>query len=198
MGPRSNSDLLPLLLTCRLMYAISTIFHVARMLIRCRYLEAIDVLYTANTFNFGGASRILTFQPMLPAHHWNRIRRLSISTVFRVPTALTHSTQSFPPENYGKWEKICEFIATLASLQRLDIDMTIWNWHDHIRHTTNNVIEPEDFMTILGPLKEVKASHIEVEMNAKLPASVHEKLGTINFLVKERYREYSTSCFHRY
>jgi hypothetical protein len=153
-------------------------------------------------FSFRGAAGLLCFKAPIPAQHWSLIRRLNISTMFQLPMASAPQLSSLPPENYAHWEVACAAIATLESLQQVTIDMTIWGLRDR---TLNAIIgQPETtydvrilnaFTAILGPLRAIKARHMEVEWNVEVPESIELLLGSINFTIVHRERKYNSRIF---
>ncbi|KAH7413562.1 hypothetical protein DE146DRAFT_239 [Phaeosphaeria sp. MPI-PUGE-AT-0046c] len=183
LEPRSNSNLMSWLLACRRIY-----------------LEAIDVLYTVNELNFRGASGVLLFRSQLPEHNWNKIRRLSISTVFLVPMRMALAAHVFlPPENYANWKAACETVASLRSLRCFTVDMVIKNWYDGKSWMANATkgVETEAFMSILSPINSIKVNEMVVEMNVEIPDDVVKMLGPLNFKVEQRHRPYNSRLFPR-
>ncbi|KAF2826894.1 hypothetical protein CC86DRAFT_406137 [Ophiobolus disseminans] len=179
--PRSNSNLVSMLLACRVVY-----------------LEAITVLYNANVFAFKGAHGLIRFHSTLPAQNWNRLRRVNVSTVFMMPRRVSEGIysrdNSVPPENYYAWGEACSTLATLTYLQHLTIDMTIWNYRGH---NSTNPFPPEDLLSILEPLKHIKAKFFEVELNTALPEAVKTSLEPLNFSIKQCHRPYDTESFRQ-
>ncbi|KAH7071449.1 hypothetical protein BKA63DRAFT_419611 [Paraphoma chrysanthemicola] len=158
------------------------------------YCEAIGVLYNANTFSFKGARGIIRFQSMVTPHNWDMIRHVNLSTVFKVPMAISPALACIPPENYSDWERACTMIGTLSGLRILTIDMTIWNYYDY---RTTNTMEDKALISILNPLKALQISFIEVELNIELPQTVKLVLEPFDFDVVQRHRPYNARVFRQ-
>jgi hypothetical protein len=158
------------------------------------------VLYNANILSFKGAYGLVKFRSLLPNSNWDRIRRLSISTTFLVPKNLSinlfrNRNQGLPPEDYSLWENVCSIMETMHGLQSLFIDMTLWNYrHDY---SIPDTIDDDHLITILGPLRNIKARFFEVEMNADVPDRVITALTPFTFKLTERHRPYNTAVFRQ-
>jgi hypothetical protein len=107
---------------------------------------------------------------------------------------LSPAVQSLPPENYVDWKQACTLLETLSCLQRLSIDITIWNWYDY---KTTNTMEPEALLTILGPLQSLKVHKFDVEINSDLPEAVKSSLGPLSFKLIQRSRPYNSRVFRQ-
>jgi hypothetical protein len=197
--PRSNSNLMSLPLTCRLMYVFGLILPVEVYTHACSYEEAIKVLYNANFLSFRGAAPLLKFQASLWVPNWDNIRRLNISSVFLVPKSfsmeLCRPNHMVPPENYDTWARACATIGTLSNLQCLTVDLALWNFYDK---DSANTIPPEDFLAILQPLNRINAKIFEVEVNKEPEQSVRSSLQPLNFRIKQRERPYNSKVFRKY
>lgn len=161
-------------------------------------MEAIDVLYRANILNFKAASGVLRFKSLLHEPNWNRIRRMSLSTVFLVPKKLSMSLfgpgLGIPPENYDAWRNACSTISTLQNLQRIDFDMTVWNYHNH---KSTNTVEDADLLCILEPLNDINARVFEVELNVEPPDSVRRAINPMSFNITVCHRPYDSKTFRK-
>jgi hypothetical protein len=145
-------------------------------------------------FSFYGANGLLSFKSLVPKENWERIRRINISTVFLMPMSMSGSFDVIPPENYDHWEKACSAIGTLDRLQLLTIDFTLWNFHDW---KTINTIEHKALISILCPLKKIKAKVMEVETNVEVPELIKSSLGPLTFKLKQQRRPFG-DIFDRY
>lgn len=161
------------------------------------YLEALEVLYTINNLNFRGATGVLVFRSQLPESNWNRIRRISISTIFVVPMRTALPRQFLPPEHYSNWQAACEAVASLKTLRSFIVDMVIKNWYDGktpMQNATQGV-ETKAFISILGPINSINAPEVVVELNVEIPEAVSSILGPLNFRVEQRQRPYDSYLF---
>lgn len=160
-----------------------------------RYLEAIGILYGSSIFSFKSAFDLLDFRSLIPAQNWQRLRRMNISTSFRIRERRTQYRYILSlSNNYGVWERACSTIGTLECLQSLCIDITIWNDDDW--ETKNTIIE-DCFYYILEPLKMIKANAIELELNADVPQAARNVLKRYNCRVREFHRPYNEKvCRH--
>ncbi|KAF2023187.1 hypothetical protein EK21DRAFT_81445 [Setomelanomma holmii] len=160
---------------------------------RC-YVEAFHVLYDANTFSFNGAACIPRFRSILTVNNWNTIRRMNLSTVFKVPMELSPALKYIPPENYNEWAQNCEVVGTLKGLRWLFIDMTIWNYHDY---KTTNTPDDRALIFILSHLRAIPVKFMEVEMNVDISEAVKSALEPMDFTITKRHRPYNTRVFRQ-
>ncbi|KAH7079686.1 hypothetical protein FB567DRAFT_449814 [Paraphoma chrysanthemicola] len=166
----------------------------SNQLLHIVYCEAIDVLYNANTFSLKGAQGIIRFHSMVTPLNWDMIRHVNLSTVFKVPMAISPALKSIPPEYYSAWERACTLIGTLSGLRILNIDMTIWNYYDY---RTTNTMEDKALMSILSPLRVLQINSLQVELNIELPHTVKLALEPYNFDVVQRHRPYNARVFRQ-
>ncbi|KAH7079683.1 hypothetical protein FB567DRAFT_449800 [Paraphoma chrysanthemicola] len=159
-----------------------------------QYSEAIGILYESNYFDFHGAFGLLRFQSFIPAHSWQMLRQVNLSTVFLTPIRLCGPNNWIPPEDYDKWDKACYALSTIKSLRCLTIDMTIWNLHDW---KTENTVDRDALSRILVPLGSIHAKKFEVELNVEVPDSLRAVLGQSEFTIKQSHRPFG-KVFSRY
>lgn len=162
-----------------------------------RYLEAVEILYAVNELNFRGASGVLLLRSQLPESNWNRIRHLSISTVFTVPMRMALPQQYLPPENYTNWKAACEAVGNLKSLHSFTVDMIIKNWYDDKPPMENATkgIEKKAFIAILVPINCINAIEVVVEMNVEIPESVRSMLEPLHYRIEWQHRPYNVRLF---
>ncbi|KAF1848130.1 uncharacterized protein K460DRAFT_68263 [Cucurbitaria berberidis CBS 394.84] len=170
----TNSDLISLLLTCRLIYS-----------------EAVEVLYAENHFSFRGARGVVKFQNLIAPPSWHALRYVHISTTFLTP--MKHWKRgSLPPENYDHWESGCHALSGLRRLQLLSIDMIVW---DQLNHENTDAIEHQSLIYIFGALKAIRARTFQIELNIKLPDQVKNSLGPVPFEILYHERPYDRETF---
>ncbi|KAH4227128.1 hypothetical protein HBI06_105060 [Parastagonospora nodorum] len=159
------------------------------LLLSCHriYLEAIDLLYTANKFSVKGSRGISAFNAVTPKPQWHQIRYLNISTMFLTPQRYWPNHDAFPPDNYREWSTSCALLQSLHGLRSLQVEIIVW---DTFERNDPAAIEDDALTFILEPLNNISAPLFEVEMNMALPKSVLERLGKLSYTLVVRHRPY--------
>ncbi|KAH7413559.1 hypothetical protein DE146DRAFT_199 [Phaeosphaeria sp. MPI-PUGE-AT-0046c] len=155
------------------------------------YLEANELLYTQNTFSFRGARGITRLCQSLPHAHWQLVRHVHISTLFRTPMKRYLECDQMP-ENYNSWRHACAVLQTLTHLHSLEIGMVIWN---QLRHHDSTPADHDSLLAIFGALMDIKAVKFEIELNIELPTSVKAVLGTTPFTITIHERSFDWETF---
>ena len=144
-------------------------------LTRCeRYIEAIDILYSANHFSLKGSRGVAAFQSVTPRLQWEQIRHVHISTVFLTPREYYPAHKHFPPDNYHEWPQACAIVGTLSGLRSLRFEITV---ADVLRES----IELDTVKAILEPLARLSCPVFEVAMNVAVPDGLVEGFGRLPF-----------------
>ncbi|KAH3914110.1 hypothetical protein HBH56_098890 [Parastagonospora nodorum] len=156
------------------------------------YLEAINVMYTANKFSVKGARGIEAFHSVTPQPQWHQIRHLNISTIFLTPRQYYPEHEWFPPDNYVQWPTSCAIVQSLHGLRSLQVELIVRDTHDRKNET---LVEEEALFSILKPLTLVSAPLFEVEINMAVPETVLKKLGELTFTLVVKYKPYEHSLF---
>jgi hypothetical protein len=155
---------------------------------RLRYYEAFHTLYQENIFHFRGTPGLLAFRSSISTLQWQAIRHVHFST-FYTPNALWDTQDEFwPPENPLNWTKMVDYLHDLPSLSSLRLDMIFSAWSglpSTPRRVDNLIIQA------LIPLKDVKATDFEVEVNVTPSKEVWTALGDVNFVIVVRERDYN-------
>ncbi|KAF1836062.1 hypothetical protein BDW02DRAFT_567394 [Decorospora gaudefroyi] len=174
----TNSDLLSLLLACRLIYE-----------------EAVQVLYSANYFSFRGIQGPTNFRALVAPSSWHMLRYVHISTTFMTPMKTwSENRGSFPRESYLDWEDGCRDLVSLTELRLLRIEMMIWDrfaYHGRCAGT----VEEQALIFILSALKLVTARTFQVELNLEVPSSVLDALGDVSFELLRTEKLYDRKTF---
>lgn len=105
--------------------------------------------------------------------------------MFELPLA-PKTSSTIPPENITHWNNTCAAIAGLKSLQRVTIDTTILH---HLRlRRPNAVKDSQALISILTPLKAIRAREMEGEISVEVPDGVRDALGSVAFTIVQRQR----------
>ncbi|KAF2182960.1 hypothetical protein K469DRAFT_635881 [Zopfia rhizophila CBS 207.26] len=176
--PRTETDdkLLALLLTCRLIYS-----------------EALEILYRDNVFHFRGGLGLPAFRGSIPKLQWTTIRHLHISTAYTPfyrgdPLLIEHH----PPDTLPNWNKICEQLKELPSLQSLRFDIMARG--REINYPFDKY-KTDLLMSILRPLKDIHAHIFEVELNVEIPNEVWKLVRPVNFTTVLKERPFNEEVF---
>ncbi|OCL03295.1 hypothetical protein AOQ84DRAFT_356975 [Glonium stellatum] len=108
---QNSAKLLPLLRTCRLVYS-----------------EAVDILYSRNTFRFEHLDTFIHFSTVILPSRFNSIRSLQIYWYFKRDIYL-NSSFSYPPYDKATWEKACSILANIDALRYLTLTLGARSWH---------------------------------------------------------------------
>lgn len=162
------------------------------ILILRRYSEAIDVLYTANTFSLKGARGIFSMSAIVPTPHWHVIRHLQISTTFHTPRSMHGRGCEPPPENFRMWTDACKSLHDLRGLHSLCLDIIF-------RETTFSEVpvaeDTESLLSIFEPIKNINVPVFEIEMNFPLSETFQPILGKRNCSIVVKERPYNWELF---
>jgi hypothetical protein len=151
---------------------------------RGRYYEAFPTLYRGNTFQFRGAPGLLAFNSSISTFNWHLLSHVQISNTWR---------NHWPWEDLESWEKCCEQLKELPSLQSLSLDMNIQ--HDEDLPTPRDA---DLVIHALQPLKDVKAKFFKVELNIEPSQDIWDRLGHVNFTVVVKKREQNTEVYGKW
>ncbi|KAF2744499.1 hypothetical protein M011DRAFT_384380, partial [Sporormia fimetaria CBS 119925] len=106
----TDGDIIPLMLTCRLVYK-----------------EAIDVLYTTNTFSFNDLDCLRYFKSTIPPRAFDRIWYLDISWVgtwwAHVPNTTVVRQPRYPPYDRNTWEDTWRIVSEIPQLKGLRVEI---------------------------------------------------------------------------
>ncbi|KAF1962962.1 hypothetical protein CC80DRAFT_461435 [Byssothecium circinans] len=165
------------------------------LLLSCHriYLEAIDILYTANTFSLKGGRGISAFNSVTPQPQWHQIRYLHVSTIFLTPQRYwPEHKRWFPPDNYCQWPTSCATLQNLRGLRSLHVEIIVW---DTFEREDATAVEEDALISILEPLNHVSAPVFDIEMNMAMPETVLERLGKLTFTLVVKSRPYDRVLF---
>lgn len=182
----TRDKLIALLLTCRLMYvAIPTFTFVSLANHYSRYSEALEFLYTCNTFYFRGPISLPGFRESIPRLQWLSIRHIHIKTGF-VAFYEIHGWPLYLSayRTYANWSRICECLQDLPNIRSLMFDISapenlvMRSGVDHTVAALKSVCEP---------LADMDARIVSFEL-INVPNEVRDILGPVKFttVFKER------------
>ncbi|KAF2489952.1 hypothetical protein BU16DRAFT_575483 [Lophium mytilinum] len=156
------------------------------------YAEAIDILYTANQFSLKGSTGIVAMLSVVPNPQWHMIRHLHISTMFFTPKRYysrdAGQRWDFPPDDFNRWSVGCMVLQDLRGLYSLHVDIIV---RDSTPPEDPDAVVFETLVSVLGPLKDIKAPVFEVEINLPIPNTVQTALGITNFTLLVHERPYN-------
>jgi hypothetical protein len=147
-------------------------------------LEAIGILYTANTFSLKGTRGVTAFKSITPLLQWQMIRHMHISTLFLAPKDYMPAHKHFPPENFSQWPDTCRTLNKMQGLRSLRIEIIVWDFYRKGSAFVDNM----SLGHVLEPLNQITVPFFEVEMNLPIPDVVLERLGQLAFIFVERER----------
>lgn len=120
---RDYGDLLPLLRTCRKMQVtLHGLLHRVNA-DKCRYIDAIQVLYTSNTFDFDCMESIISFSTCIIPHRFDSIKNIQLDLRFNYSHSFNEGT---PSNDYARWERMWRIIGSMKNLQHLWCHITWW------------------------------------------------------------------------
>ncbi|KAF2006483.1 hypothetical protein P154DRAFT_615234 [Amniculicola lignicola CBS 123094] len=158
---RSNSNLLPLLLTCRLIYA-----------------EALKSLYSENIFEFQSSKTLLAFRSGIPQPQWKSLRTVHLWTVFTGPLVSGHD-YNFPPERFPRWLDACRALQEIHTLQSLHVDLIF----QPDRYANQEYNQQDVLLEVLESLNCIKAARFCVKTNVGVPESVITQLLPLHYTI---------------
>lgn len=167
--PQDKLKLLSLVRTCRLIY-----------------FEAIDLLYTHNTFDLRRAESLVLLAQVVPRNHLSCVRSLQFSTAFECPLRPDNAKKRhrFPPDDFAKWTGACAVLQSMECLSSLTITLSIWARNPaHKDH-----VDDDSLFYVLEPLKAVRAKEFSVTMTTKPSDQVMARLGHVHFHIFKRER----------
>jgi hypothetical protein len=147
-------------------------------------LEAVGILYTANTFSLKGTRGVTAFQSVTPPPQWQMIRHMHISTLFLAPKEYMPAHKHFPPENFNQWPNTCRTLNEMQGLRSLRIEIIIWDFY----RKGSAFVDSTSLEHVLEPLNQIVVPFFEVEMNLAIPDVVLAKLGQLAFVFVEQER----------
>jgi hypothetical protein len=152
------------------------------------------VLYKDNIFHFRGGLSLPAFRDSIPKPQWTAIRHIHISTTYmQFYRGLHPNWQGTVLETLPNWPSICEYLNELPSLQTLGFDILA---KDHgVKPDFFERTKTEVLLSILTPLKAIRAGAIEVEVNVEVPDQVWKTLGPVDFKVTTKERQFNETVF---
>ncbi|KAE8450933.1 hypothetical protein EG329_005373 [Mollisiaceae sp. DMI_Dod_QoI] len=103
---RSHGAIIPLLQTCRKIYA-----------------DAIEVLYTSNTFDFDCMEALISFSACVVPHRFDSIQNVQLDLQFNHSHYFGEGT---PCNDYSRWERLWRIIGSMKHLQHLWVKISWW------------------------------------------------------------------------
>ncbi|CZR57230.1 uncharacterized protein PAC_07120 [Phialocephala subalpina] len=103
---RSHTGILPLLQTCRKIY-----------------IDAVQVLYISNTFDFDCMESLISFSTCILPHRFDSIQNLQLDLRFNYSHFFGEGT---PTTDFLRWERMWRIIGSMKNLQYLRVRIIWW------------------------------------------------------------------------
>lgn len=145
-----------------------------------------ELLYSANTFDFRRTDSIIRLPHVMLPHRFQRLRRIQFNTILAcyskwdLPPGVPADYWEIP-DDIRQWAAACEVLASLQHLQHIHITIFMMCQLERHRHP----LKTELLCELLEPLKAVCASEFIVEVAMPLVA-VRERLASTPFRLLER------------
>jgi hypothetical protein len=144
-------------------------------LIALRYDEAIQVLYSSNTFEFESLETFLAFSCAVIPRSFDTVRSLQLNFRFGLSA---HFMESHPGNDMPRWERTWRVIATMKCLEEIKMRI-IWARGQH----TGEEIPPEKEVRFLEPLKLVRGLRIFEVTLPRLKETITNEMEDIPFQI---------------
>lgn len=89
----------------------------------CRYIDAVQVLYTSNTFDFDCMESLISFSTSILPHRFDSIQNIRLDLRFDQSHFFCEGT---PTTDYTRWERMWRIIGSMKSLQHLWCRIIWW------------------------------------------------------------------------
>lgn len=165
--------------------------------IQSSYVEAVDLFYSHNTFDFRRILALEQLPRVLLPNCLSRIRSIQLGTLLTCPPKIISprrpfeifSSGSYPLDDWARLPIACRVLQSL-SLSRLNITLVIWGFCPRCSETTG---DGECIIDLLEPLKAIKVKEFNVALNVKLPDDLIARLGSIPFQISRTYCTYTAN-----
>jgi hypothetical protein len=126
---------------------------------------------------------ILRLPRVILPQRLQHIRSVSFSTAFQAPLRpdVPQWRSGVLPDDHSQWLAACQTLATLKSLDTLNITIAIWCSNTARRKP----IDTESLLTVLEPLKLARATRFDVILTEEVPEDVRNKLGLIPYTLAQ-------------
>lgn len=119
---RSHYGIIPLLQTCRKMWV--PLFAPPNQCSQLyRYIGAVKVLYTSNTFDFDCMESLISFSTCILPHRFDSIQNIQLDLRFNYSHYFGEGT---PTTDYTRWERMWRIIGSMKNLQHLRMRIVWW------------------------------------------------------------------------
>lgn len=109
----------------------------------CRqiYTEAIDILYSQNSFSMLHLESIICLSSTVLPQRMNAIRSLEFGWLFYSPhPPYTRPSEiKFPPHDEGTWERVWDTLADMQGLRKLRVDL-LGNWTTRLERDAERML----------------------------------------------------------
>ena len=156
-------------------------------------MEAGDLLYSANTFDFRRTDAVLRLPNVMLPHRLQQLRHIQFSTSFSCvdpPGQPPGCPADFweLPDDKRKWPAACDVLASMQHLQSLRVTIILSCQFEQHRHSQPNT---ELLYDLLQPLNALHASDFTVEIAQHFEV-MRERLETAPFRLVEREKPLSS------
>ncbi|MCJ1246327.1 hypothetical protein MMC30_003534 [Trapelia coarctata] len=157
--PSQNEKLLALLQTCRRAYS-----------------EAINILYTDNSFSIRQDTALIHLATLVPPHRLNLIKTLHCDFILDFRTYRRSCNSS--PDVFDSWEETWHILAGMRGLQTLQVTITKLG-------ATQSLATTYQIMSVLAPLKAVTGvKGYGVDLMFEVPEDLERRLGEVPFQLR--------------
>lgn len=149
-------------------------------------MEATNLLYQCNTFDFRQSEGLIRLPQLLP-DRFQRIRRIRFSTAFQCPIHTEdpprrQQVSRHVPDDPSQWPTACDLLASMKTLEELHITLAIWP--QNLEQVAD--VDADSIQALLRPLGKVQAARLEVVLTTNVPDEVIARLGTQPFCLTKR------------
>lgn len=162
-------------------------------LIRRSYREAVDALYSCNTFDFRRSASVIRLPHVVLPHRLQQIRHIKIGTAFasplridsyQIPGPPLSSYRYRTPDSTTDWLEACRILASLEHLTSLEVTIAIWPPD----RRQGSPVRDEEVLALVRPLTEVRAVHFLVVLTTSITVGISSEFTDAPFKILQRER----------
>lgn len=160
---------------------------------KCSYREAVDALYSCNTFDFRRSASVIRLPHVILPHRLQRIRSINIGTAFASPVRIDTSQIPGPPLSSYRyqtpdcptdWLEACRILASLEHLTSLEVTIAIWPPD----RRQGSSVRDEEVIALVRPLTEVRAVNFLVLLTTSITVGISSEFTDAPFKILQRER----------
>lgn len=123
---------------CQMDGVMMILYHCCKHVERCKYsslfplqiqtdthsyIDAIEVLYTSNTFDFDCMESLISFSICILPHRFDSIQSLQLDLRFNHSHFFSEGT---PTNDFSRWERMWRIVGSMKNLQHLWVRIIWW------------------------------------------------------------------------